>query len=66
MLGRLSHLLMSRGCEDDRTYSKRTGRAPERIDEMISDYRETLRPVHEQCQRLRQHYWGSLTGTMDM
>ena len=31
--------------------------APERIDEMISHYRETLRPVHEQCQGLRQHYW---------
>jgi heme-degrading monooxygenase HmoA len=30
---------------------------PERIDEMISHYRETLRPVHEQCQGLRQHYW---------
>jgi hypothetical protein len=31
--------------------------APERIDEMISHYRETLRPVHEQCQGLKQHYW---------
>jgi len=31
--------------------------APERIDEMISHYRETLRPVHEQCQGLRHHYW---------
>lgn len=31
--------------------------APERIDEMISHYRETLRPIHEQCQGLRQHYW---------
>jgi hypothetical protein len=31
--------------------------APELIDEMISHYRETLRPVHEQCQGLRQHYW---------
>jgi hypothetical protein len=29
---------------------------PERIDEMISNYRETLRPVYEQCQGLRQHY----------
>jgi hypothetical protein len=28
-----------------------------RIDEMISHYRETLRPVHEQCQGPRQHYW---------
>ena len=25
---------------------------PERIDEMISNYRETLRPVYEQCQGL--------------
>ena len=56
MLERLSHLLMSRRCEDDRTYSQRTG-SPERIDEMISYHRESLRPVHEQCQRLRQHYW---------
>ena len=31
--------------------------ASERIDEMISHYRETLRPVHEQCQGLRHHYW---------
>ena len=31
--------------------------APERIDEMVSHYREVLRPVHEQCQGLRRHYW---------
>jgi hypothetical protein len=31
--------------------------SPKRIDEMISHYRETLRPVHEQCQGPRQHYW---------
>jgi quinol monooxygenase YgiN len=31
--------------------------SPKRIDEMISHYRETLRPVHEQCQGLRHHYW---------
>jgi hypothetical protein len=31
--------------------------APERIDEMIRHHRETLRPVHEQCQGLRHHYW---------
>ena len=31
--------------------------ATERIDEMISHYRETLRPVHQQRQGLRQHYW---------
>ena len=31
--------------------------APDRIDEMISHYRETLHPVHEQCQGLRHHYW---------
>ena len=31
--------------------------APERIDEMVSHYRETLRSVHEQCQGLRHHYW---------
>ncbi len=31
--------------------------APERIDEMISNYRENLRPIHEQCQGLRHHYW---------
>ena len=30
---------------------------PERIDEMVSHYRETLRPVHEQCEGLRHHYW---------
>jgi hypothetical protein len=30
---------------------------PKRIDEMISHYRETLRPVHEQCQGPRQPYW---------
>ena len=31
--------------------------SPKRIDEMISHYRETLRPVHEQCQGPRQPYW---------
>jgi hypothetical protein len=31
--------------------------SPKRIDEMISHYRDTLRPVHEQCQGPRQHYW---------
>ena len=31
--------------------------APERIDEWVSRYRESLRPVHEQCQGLRHHYW---------
>jgi quinol monooxygenase YgiN len=31
--------------------------SPKRIDEMISHYREILRPVHEQCQGPRQHYW---------
>ena len=25
---------------------------PERIDEMVSHYRETLRPVHEKCEGL--------------
>jgi hypothetical protein len=30
---------------------------PKRIDEMISHYKDTLRPVHEQCQGPRQHYW---------
>jgi quinol monooxygenase YgiN len=30
---------------------------PERIDEMVSHYREILRPVHEQCEGLRNHYW---------
>jgi hypothetical protein len=30
---------------------------PERIDEMVGHYRETLRPVHEQCRGLRHHYW---------
>ncbi len=31
--------------------------APERIDEWVSRYRESLRPVHEPCQGLRHHYW---------
>ena len=31
--------------------------ASERIDEMISHYRESLRPVHEHRQGLRHHYW---------
>ncbi len=30
---------------------------PERIDEMISHYKETVRPVHQQCQGLLKHYW---------
>jgi quinol monooxygenase YgiN len=31
--------------------------SPKRVDEMISHFRDTLRPVHEQCQGPRQHYW---------
>ncbi len=31
--------------------------APERIDELVSRYRETVRPVHQQAQGLRHHYW---------
>ena len=31
--------------------------APERIDEMVSHHRETLRLVHEQSRGLRHHYW---------
>ena len=30
---------------------------PERIDEMVSHYREHVRSVHEQCKGLRHHYW---------
>lgn len=30
--------------------------APERIDELVSRYRETVRPVHQQAQVLRHHY----------
>ncbi len=31
--------------------------APERIDELVSRYGETVRPVHQQAQGLRHHYW---------
>ena len=31
--------------------------APERIDELISCYRETVRPIHQQAEGLRHHYW---------
>jgi heme-degrading monooxygenase HmoA len=30
--------------------------APERIDEIISRYRETVRPIHQQSEGLRDHY----------
>jgi quinol monooxygenase YgiN len=30
--------------------------APERIDEVVSRYRETVRPVHQQSEGLRNHY----------
>ena len=39
--------------------------APERIDEMVSHYRETLRSVHEKCQGLRHHYWLVSRGTAE-
>ncbi len=31
--------------------------APERIDELVIRYRETVRPVHQQAQGLQHHYW---------
>ena len=30
--------------------------APERIDEIVSRYRETVRPIHQQSEGLRNHY----------
>ena len=30
--------------------------APERIDAIISRYRETVRPIHQQSEGLRSHY----------
>jgi quinol monooxygenase YgiN len=30
--------------------------APERIDEIVSHYRETVRPIHQQSEGLRNHY----------
>ncbi len=30
--------------------------APQRIDEIISRYRETVRPIHQQSEGLRNHY----------
>jgi hypothetical protein len=29
---------------------------PERVDELVSRYRETVRPIHERCRGLRDHY----------
>jgi quinol monooxygenase YgiN len=29
---------------------------PERVDELVSRYRETVRPIHERCHGLRHHY----------
>ncbi len=31
--------------------------APERIDEIISRYRETTKPIHQRAAALRHHYW---------
>jgi hypothetical protein len=30
---------------------------PERIDEIVSRYRETVRPIHQQSEGLRNHYF---------
>ena len=30
--------------------------APERIDEIVSHYRETVRPIHQHSEGLRNHY----------
>jgi heme-degrading monooxygenase HmoA len=30
--------------------------APERIDEIVSRYRETVRPIHQHSEGLRNHY----------